>query len=145
MGHSAKGDTAELWPRPVTPARGCSRLVAGVPWSQEQGLAAEAGPQPADGHHVLPAIGGPRGREVRQLQVAGPDLVVVPQLVVPALALLGEKVDGSWGAFLWQGRRLAGRAGCWVEQAWQLRVLIVAQAGHTLHTQQDPWEERGRL
>lgn len=145
MGHSVNGDTAELWLRPVTPARGCSRLVAGVLWSEEQGLAAEAGPHPTDGHHVLPAIGGPRGREVCQLQVAVPDLVVVPQLVVPTLALLGEKVDGSWEAFLWQGWWLAGRAGCWVEQAWQLRVLLIAEAGHTLHTQQDSWEERGRL
>ena len=122
-------------------AQGCSRLAAGVLRAEEQGLATEAGPHPSSGHHVCPAISGPRGREVCQLQVAIPDLVVVPQLVMPTLALLGEKVDGSWGTFLWQGWRLAGCAGHRVEQTWQLGVLRIAEAWHSLRPQQDPWEE----
>lgn len=122
---------------------GHSSLVAGVLWSEEQGLATEAGPHPAGRHHVLPAIRSPRGREVRQLQVAVPDLVVVPQLVVPTLALLGEEVDSPWGAFFRQGWWLVGCAGDWVEQAWQLGILRVAKAGHMLHTQQDPCGEEG--
>lgn len=44
---------------PVSVAQGCRRLVAGVPWSEEQGLAAEAGPHSASRHHVRPAVGGP--------------------------------------------------------------------------------------
>lgn len=40
---------------------GRSSLVAGVLWSEEQGLATEAGPHPAGRHHVLPAIRSPRG------------------------------------------------------------------------------------
>lgn len=31
-----------------------------------------------------------------------------------------------------------GHARCWVEEAWQLRVLSIAQAWHMLHAQQDP-------
>lgn len=44
---------------PVSLAQGCSRLVAGVPWSEQQGLATEAGPHPASRYHVRPAVGGP--------------------------------------------------------------------------------------
>lgn len=44
---------------PVSVAQGCRRLVAGVPWSEEQGLATEAGPHSASRHHVRPAVGGP--------------------------------------------------------------------------------------
>lgn len=102
---------------------GHSSLVAGVLWSKEQGLATEAGPHPAGRHHILPAIRSPRGREVCQLQIAVPDLVIVPQLVVPTLALLGEEVYSPRGAFFRQGRWLLGCAGHWVEQAWQLRIL----------------------
>lgn len=100
LGSSSNSDRARLWLGPGPLVQGCSRLGAGVLWSEEQGLATEAGSHPTSRHHILPAIGGPRGREVRQLQVAIPDLVVVPQLVVPTLALLGEKVDSSWRAFL---------------------------------------------
>lgn len=37
---------------------------------------------------------------------------------------------------------MVGHAGHWVKQAWQLRVLSIAGAWHTLNTQQDPCEER---
>lgn len=57
---------------------------------------------------------------------------------MPTLALLGEKEDGTWGAFLWEGWWLVGCTRHWVEEAWQLRVFNVARAGHILHTYQDP-------
>lgn len=44
---------------PVSRPQGCSRLVAGVPGSEEQGLATEAGPHPACRHHVYLAVRGP--------------------------------------------------------------------------------------
>lgn len=44
---------------PVTLAQGHSRLVAGILWSEEQGLATEASLYPASRHHILPAIHGP--------------------------------------------------------------------------------------
>lgn len=43
----------------VTLAQGRSRLVAGILWSEEQGLATEASPHPTSRHHILPAIGSP--------------------------------------------------------------------------------------
>jgi hypothetical protein len=67
------------------------------------------------------------------------DLAVVPQLIVPTLALFGEKEDSARRVFLWQGWWLAGCARHWVEQAWQLRVLQIAGAWYIVHTQQDPW------
>lgn len=108
-------------------------------WSKQQDLATEASLHPTSRYHVHPPIGGPCRGEVCQLQVAIPDLVVVPQLVMPTLALLGEKEDGTWGALLWEGWWLVGYPRHWVEEAWQLRVFHVARDWHTLHTYQDPW------
>lgn len=66
-------------------------------------------------------------------------MVIVPQLVVPTLALLGEKEDSSREAFFWHGWGLAGHVRLRMEKARQLRVLSVAEARHTVHTQQYPW------
>lgn len=57
LGLSHKGRSWGLGP--VTLAQGRSRLVAGILWSEEQGLATEASPHPTSRHHILPAIGGP--------------------------------------------------------------------------------------
>lgn len=114
------------------------QLMAPPLRSKQQDLATEACLYPTGRYHVHPSIGGPGRREVCQLQVAIPDLVVVPQLVMPTLALLGEKEDGTWGAFLWEGWRLVGCTRHWVEEAWQLRVFHVARVWHTPHTYEDP-------
>lgn len=116
-----------------------SQLMAPPLWSKQQDLTTEASLYPTSGYHVHSSIGGPGRREVCQLQVAIPDLVVVPQMVMPTLALFGEKEGGTWGAFLWEGWWLVGCARHWVEEAWQLRVFHVARDWHTLHTYEDPW------
>lgn len=113
--------------------------MAPLLWSEQQGLATEAGFYPSSGYHVHPSVCSPCRCEVRQLQVAVLDLAVVPQLEMPTLALLGEKEDSTWGAFLWEGWWLVGCTRHWVEEAWQLRVFNVARAWHILHTYQDPW------
>lgn len=101
-------------------SRQVPQLMAPFLWSKQQDLATEASLYPTSRYHVHPSISGPGRREVCQLQVAIPDLVVVPQLVMPTLALLGEKEDSTWGALLWEGWRLVGCARHWVEEAWQL-------------------------
>lgn len=79
------------------------QLMAPLLWSKQQDLATEASLYPTSRYHVHPSIGGPGRGEVCQLQVAIPNLVVVPQLVMPTLALLGEKEDGTRGALIWEG------------------------------------------
>lgn len=84
-------------------SRQVPQLMALLLWSKQQDLATEASLYPTSRYHVHPSISSPGRREVCQLQVAIPDLVVVPQLVMPTLALLGEKEDGTWRALLWEG------------------------------------------
>lgn len=45
---------------PSPPVQGCSRLVAGVLWSEEHSLATEASPHSTSRHHIGLAISGPR-------------------------------------------------------------------------------------
>lgn len=66
--------------------------LASGPGVQQHGLAAQPLLQAARGHDVDLAVARPPGAEVRQLSVALLQLPVAPQLVAPALALLGQQV-----------------------------------------------------